>query len=234
MNALVRHSYAGVVVLQQSGVCELYENGVLLARTDNTAIADKLFFKRALEIASTRVGVGARAQLTAEGRRAFGCEGVPSPSAERLTPPPEGEAKENDNPSDSPAASHLPLHKGGDEEKPKRKVFKKPTVEEIADYCREKGYTLTEPQAFYDYHESGGWMVGRKKMQDWKAAVRTWEHKEQAYMQERAEREKRYGRSRNSVELTNPPVSSLHLEEFERDLMTYCPKFKSPERSEAV
>lgn len=206
----MRRAYEGICLIERDGVYELHEEGALLARTDHPAMADKLFFKRALEVASSRIDSGARVQLTAAGKRAFGCEGTPSPSAERLTPPPEGEAK------------------GSDEEKPKRKVFKKPTVEEIADYCREKAYALTDPQAFYDYHESGGWMVGRKKMQDWKAAVRTWEHKEQ----ERAEREKRYGRPRRGPELTNPPVSSLNLEQFEQDLWKYQPKFKPPERSE--
>ena len=252
LSAVVRHNYAGIYVLQQAGVCELYQNKVLLARTDNTAIVDKLFFKLALEIASTRVGAGARAQLTADGKRAFGCGGTPSSSEE-------GEG--DDNPSTADAV-HLPLGKeeptalrsnastsgqkperaqntttcgkGGDEEKPKRKVFKKPTVEEIADYCREKGYTLTDPQAFYDYHESGGWMVGRKKMQDWKAAVRTWERKEKTYATEKAEREKRYERrSRNSVERNNPPVSGLHLEEFEQALWKSRPPVLEPrERSE--
>ncbi len=224
MSAVVRHNYAGIYVLQQAGVCELYQNKVLLARTDNTAIVDKLFFKLALEIASTRVGTGARAQLTADGKRAFGCGGVPS----RL------EEEEGNDTSSATAKTAPPSSQENDssEEKPKRKVFKKPTVEEIADYCREKGYTLTEPQAFYDYHESGGWMVGRKKMQDWKAAVRTWERKEQLYAEEKNEREKRYGRSRRGPEFTNPPVSSLHLEEFERDLWHYTPVFKKPEERE--
>ena len=68
-------------------------------------------------------------------------------------------------------------------------------------------------------------------MKDWKAAVRTWEHKEQAYMQEKAEREKRYGRPRRGPELTNPPVSGLNLKQFEQDLWRYHPKFEPPERS---
>ena len=28
-----------------------------------------------------------------------------------------------------------------------------------------------------DFYESKGWMVGKDKMKDWKAAVRTWEPK---------------------------------------------------------
>lgn len=55
---------------------------------------------------------------------------------------------------------------------PKR--FVKPTVEEIAQYCAERGNNV-DAQKFYDYYESNGWKVGRNSMKDWKAAVRTWE-----------------------------------------------------------
>ena len=55
-----------------------------------------------------------------------------------------------------------------------RKVFVKPTIEEVAAYCRERGNTI-DPEAFIDHYESSGWIVGRSPMKDWKAAVRTWE-----------------------------------------------------------
>lgn len=55
-----------------------------------------------------------------------------------------------------------------------RKVFVKPTIEEVAAYCRERGNTI-DPEAFIDHYESNGWIVGRSPMKDWKAAVRTWE-----------------------------------------------------------
>jgi len=55
-----------------------------------------------------------------------------------------------------------------------RTVFKKPTVEEIFEYCRERGSTV-DPERFYDYYESNGWKAGRNPMKDWKAAVRNWE-----------------------------------------------------------
>ena len=29
-----------------------------------------------------------------------------------------------------------------------------------------------------DYYESKGWLVGRSKMKDWRAAVRNWERRE--------------------------------------------------------
>lgn len=52
--------------------------------------------------------------------------------------------------------------------------FVKPTVEEIADYCAERKNGI-DPQRFFDYYESNGWMVGKTHMKDWKAAVRNWE-----------------------------------------------------------
>lgn len=53
------------------------------------------------------------------------------------------------------------------------KKFQKPTVQEISDYAKEIGFTL-EPQTFFDFYESKGWVVGKSPMKDWKAAVRTW------------------------------------------------------------
>lgn len=55
----------------------------------------------------------------------------------------------------------------------KTKKFVKPTVEEIRTYCKEIGANIN-PEQFYDYYESKGWMIGKNKMKDWKAAVRTW------------------------------------------------------------
>lgn len=52
--------------------------------------------------------------------------------------------------------------------------FVKPTIEEIRSYCFERCNTV-DAERFYDYYESNGWMVGKNKMKDWKAAVRTWE-----------------------------------------------------------
>lgn len=58
---------------------------------------------------------------------------------------------------------------------PAREVFKKPKLEEIKQYCDERG-NLIDAQHFFDYYEACGWAVGKgKKMKDWRAAVRTWE-----------------------------------------------------------
>lgn len=57
---------------------------------------------------------------------------------------------------------------------PTRKRFSPPTVEDVYSYCLERGNQV-DPQRFVDYYTSNGWMVGKNKMKDWKAAVRTWE-----------------------------------------------------------
>lgn len=54
------------------------------------------------------------------------------------------------------------------------KTFKKPTVEEIKQYCIERKNNI-DPEHFFDYYEANGWKVGKNSMKDWKASVRTWE-----------------------------------------------------------
>ena len=65
----------------------------------------------------------------------------------------------------------------------KEKSFKKPTVEEIEIYCRERNNNI-DPNEFYDFYESKGWFVGKNKMKDWKASIRTWENKRKNNLQE--------------------------------------------------
>lgn len=52
--------------------------------------------------------------------------------------------------------------------------FTPPTIEEVQAYCRERQNNV-DPQRFIDYYEARGWLIGKNKMKDWKAAVRTWE-----------------------------------------------------------
>lgn len=55
-----------------------------------------------------------------------------------------------------------------------QKRFVKPTLEEVVNYCKERRNTV-DANKFFDYYESNGWQVGKNKMKDWQAAVRTWE-----------------------------------------------------------
>lgn len=56
----------------------------------------------------------------------------------------------------------------------KTKHFIPPSVEEVEQYCLERSNNI-DAQSFIDFYESKGWMIGKNKMKDWKAAVRTWE-----------------------------------------------------------
>lgn len=58
--------------------------------------------------------------------------------------------------------------------KSKAKRFTPPTLAEVQAYCIERQNNI-DAQHFIDYYTSNGWQVGRNKMKDWKAAVRTWE-----------------------------------------------------------
>ena len=52
--------------------------------------------------------------------------------------------------------------------------FVPPTVEEVKQYCEDRGNGI-DAEHFVNWYSSKGWYVGRNKMMDWKAAVRTWE-----------------------------------------------------------
>lgn len=56
----------------------------------------------------------------------------------------------------------------------KARRFIPPSVEEVEQYCLERSNNI-DAQSFIDFYESKGWMIGKNKMKDWKAAVRTWE-----------------------------------------------------------
>lgn len=50
-----------------------------------------------------------------------------------------------------------------------------PTIEMVEDYINEHGYNVNA-HSFMDFYDSKGWLVGKTKMKDWQAAVRTWAH----------------------------------------------------------
>jgi len=52
--------------------------------------------------------------------------------------------------------------------------FAPPLFEEVKAYCQERRNNV-DSQNFVNFYESKGWMVGKTKMKDWRAAVRTWE-----------------------------------------------------------
>ena len=59
----------------------------------------------------------------------------------------------------------------------KKAVFKKPSLEEVKDYCILRKNNV-DAEAFIAFYESKGWMIGKNKMKDWKQAIITWEKRE--------------------------------------------------------
>jgi hypothetical protein len=55
--------------------------------------------------------------------------------------------------------------------------FKKPTVNDIKEYCLWRNNGI-DAETFFDFYESKNWMVGKNKMKDWKACMRTWEKRQ--------------------------------------------------------
>lgn len=79
-----------------------------------------------------------------------------------------GEASTGEVRAGEPAQSAKP---------PAHTRFSPPSVQEIEEYCREKGFLL-DAERFVDYYASVGWRVGKNPMKDWRAAVRTWVKKD--------------------------------------------------------
>ena len=68
------------------------------------------------------------------------------------------------------------LNNDNNENNDNKKVrrFAPPTIDEVKQYCLERKNNV-DAIRFINYYESNGWMVGKNKMKDWRAAVRTWE-----------------------------------------------------------
>jgi hypothetical protein len=55
----------------------------------------------------------------------------------------------------------------------KEKKFIIPTFNDVLEYCMQNNLDV-DGVKFINFYESKGWMVGKNKMKDWKAAIRTW------------------------------------------------------------
>ena len=84
---------------------------------------------------------------------------------------------------------------GGNNNTPKsekKERFKAPTVEEVQEYCTERGNNI-DAQHFIDYYRARGWMLGKNHIKDWKACIRTWERNDSFKPQKHNEEpEKKY------------------------------------------
>jgi len=62
----------------------------------------------------------------------------------------------------------------GKSKKKEIKVFIEPTLEEVKNYCTERKNSV-DANKWLNFYISKGWLIGKNKMKDWQAAVRTWE-----------------------------------------------------------
>lgn len=61
--------------------------------------------------------------------------------------------------------------------KERGKNFTPPSFEEISKYCLERKNGINAQQ-FIDFYSAKGWMIGKNKMKDWQACIRTWEQRQ--------------------------------------------------------
>jgi hypothetical protein len=59
-----------------------------------------------------------------------------------------------------------------------------PTFNDVLEYCMQNNLDV-DGVKFINFYESKGWMVGKNKMKDWKAAIRTWVKPKQEIQQQR-------------------------------------------------
>lgn len=62
-----------------------------------------------------------------------------------------------------------------EKEKPKR--FLPPSLDEVENYISEKGYSV-DAEAFIAFYTAKNWFIGKNKMKDWRAAIVTWQKRE--------------------------------------------------------
>lgn len=79
-----------------------------------------------------------------------------------------------DKPKDKTKDNSLPPNGVSDT---RAKRFTPPTLDDVSAYIRERGSNV-DAQRFLDFYTAKGWMVGKNRMKDWKAAVRTWEKRD--------------------------------------------------------
>ena len=97
---------------------------------------------------------------------------VNDPTKEKFSTPPKQKLTENNTDFNNTSNTT-------DEYREKRTRFVPPSVEEVQAYCLERNNGI-DARSFVDYYAARGWMVGKTKMKDWKAAVRTWENRRKA------------------------------------------------------
>ena len=91
--------------------------------------------------------------------------------------------------------------------------FQKPTIEEIRQYCLEKGYNVDAEQ-FFNFYESKGWVVGKAPMKNWRAAVSTWNKREKEVPRRKRESRKESAFEHNLKVMDQMFGTNLHQQAY--------------------
>jgi hypothetical protein len=79
--------------------------------------------------------------------------------------------------ADVPVIQSNPIQYESENARADRPRLCRPTVDEVAAYCAERGNSV-DAANFCDFYAAKGWEIGKEPMKDWKAAVRTWERRD--------------------------------------------------------
>lgn len=79
-------------------------------------------------------------------------------------------------PAPDPAPDPAPNPKSKDRVRKQREPFTPPTVEQVREYCQQRGNKI-DPEYFVASNNAKGWVIGKNKTpaKDWKAMIITWE-----------------------------------------------------------
>ena len=91
-----------------------------------------------------------------------------------------------------------------------KKRFIPPSVNMVQAYCEER-HNGIDARKFIDFYESKGWMIGKNKMKDWKAAVRTWE---------KSRRNETDGNQKTSNKFNQFAQNDYDFDELEKSLLS--------------
>ena len=103
----------------------------------------------------------------------------------------------------------------------KSKRFSPPTLEQVKEYVEEKDLNI-DPERFIDFYESKGWMIGKNKMKDWRAAARSWNRGQRKELTAEATRQGVTAKTKNSF--NNFSQRNYDYEELEKMLLTTNPE----------
>lgn len=157
----------GLATFQRFGMIEIVDDIICLSSWEKWQSTDKLSEMR--EKTRLRVAKHREKQRLAAGNVTCSVTVTPSNAVE--------EDKEEEREEEGEKEDILVAVPAEQPVKKRSRAFRSPTVEEVRDYCNERKNGV-DPEAFVDFYESKGWIVGKTKMKDWKAAVRTWERSE--------------------------------------------------------